>query len=123
MTATWDFPYAIDGTGRTATTSGDEHARDLIEQLLLTSPQERVMRPDFGSGLLAMVFEPGGQEAAATLQYLVQGALEQWLADVIALESVAVDHPDGALVVTITYVVRATGTRRTSAFSPPGATS
>ena len=55
---TLDFPYHVDGTGRSATTGAADHVRDLIEQVLFTAPGERVMRPDFGSGLLALVFEP-----------------------------------------------------------------
>ena len=47
-----DFPCALDGRGRTAATDHDDHVRDLIEQVLFTAPGERVMRPDFGSGLL-----------------------------------------------------------------------
>ena len=66
-----DYPYRFDGRGRTAQTTADEHVRDLIEQVLFTTPGERDMRPDFGSGVLAMVFEPGGSDVAATAQFLV----------------------------------------------------
>ncbi len=52
-----DFPYRISATGRSATTGDADHVRDLIEQVLFTAPGERVMRPDFGSGLLALVFD------------------------------------------------------------------
>ncbi len=117
---TTDFPYAVDGRGRTAATDPDGHVRDLVEQVLFTSPGERVMRPDFGSGLLRMVFEPGGPEAAAATQYLVQGALERELADVVAVESVRVEALDAALVVTVAYVVRATRTPVVATFSGPG---
>ena len=74
-----DFPYRFDGRGRTATADADDHIRDLIEQVLFTSPGERVMRPDFGSGMLALVFEPNSTALAATTQILVQGALQQHL--------------------------------------------
>lgn len=116
----WDFPYAIDGSGRTATTDDDGHVRDLIEQVLFTSPGERVMRPDFGSGLLGLVFEPGGPEVAATTQYLVQGALQHWLGDVIAVDSVVVDAIDAALVVRVAYVVRRTQASEVATFRVPG---
>ena len=66
-------------------TRGD-HIRDLIEQVLFTSPGERVMRPDFGSGLLALVFEPNSTTLAATTQFLVQGALQQHLSHLIAVQ-------------------------------------
>ena len=122
MSSTWDFPHGLDGRGRTATTDADSHVRDLIAQVLFTSPGERVMRPDFGSGLLALVFEPGGPEVAATTQYLVQGALAHWLGDVITLESVVVEAIDAALVVTVTYVVVRTQAREVARFPVPGGT-
>src|SRR5271165_734476 len=52
------FPFRIDGRGRTALVDDNSHIRDLIEQLLFTNPGERVNRPTFGSGLLALVFQP-----------------------------------------------------------------
>ena len=53
-----DYPYRFDGRGRTAQTGADDHIRDLIEQVLFTSPGERVNRPTFGSGVLQLVFAP-----------------------------------------------------------------
>ncbi|WP_243073653.1 GPW/gp25 family protein [Microbacterium sp. SS28] len=124
MSGTLDYPWSVDGTGRTSTTGRDEHVRDLIEQVLLTSPGERVMRPDFGAGLLAQVFAPGGPEVAAASQFLVQAALERELADVIALESVDVEARDAAVVATVAYVVRATGAHEVQTFrTPPGVSS
>jgi phage baseplate assembly protein W len=117
---TLDFPWSIDGRGRTAATDRDDHIRDLIEQVLFTAPGERVMRPDFGSGLLAMVFEPGGAELAATAQYLVQGSLERELSDVITLESVGVEMVDVVLVVTVAYVVLRTQAHEVATFRAPG---
>jgi uncharacterized protein len=109
-----DFPYHVDGRGRTADTGADDHLRDLIEQVLFTSPGERVMRPDFGSGLLGLVFEPGGPELVATTQHLVQGSLQQELGNLIAVESVEVEQAEGALRVNVSYVALQTQ-RRTSA--------
>ena len=117
---TLDFPWVIDGRGRTVAIDRDGHVRDLIEQVLFTAPGERVMRPDFGSGLLAMVFEPGGPEVAATAQYLVQGSLERELSDVIVLEAVEVNAVDSALVVTVSYVVRRTQAHEVATFRTPG---
>jgi phage baseplate assembly protein W len=78
-----DFPYHIDSQGRTATTDLEDHIRDLIEQVLFTSPGERVNRPDFGTGLLRLAFDPLSPEIAAALQFTVQGALQRWLAELI----------------------------------------
>jgi phage baseplate assembly protein W len=60
MTTQLDYPLHFDGRGRTAATTDDEHIRDMIEQLLLTAPGERVNRPTFGSGVLGLVFAPAG---------------------------------------------------------------
>lgn len=115
-----DFPWSIDGRGRTASTGPDAHVRDMIEQVLMTAPGERVMRPDFGAGLLQLVFEPGGLAVAATTQYLVQSALERTLSDVIAVEAVEVEALDSAVVVTVAYVVRRTQVREVATFTAPG---
>ena len=113
----FDFPYHVDGRGRTATTGTDDHLRDLIEQVLFTAPGERVMRPDFGSGLLGLVFEPGGPELVATTQHLVQGALQQELGHLIAVDSVEVSQDDGALTVSVSYVALQTQQRTSATFS------
>lgn len=115
------FPYGIDGRGRTsAAANRDQHVRDLVEQVLFTSPGERVMRPDFGSGLLRLVFEPASVEVAATAQYLVQTALEQQLSDVLTVEQVSVEAVDSTITVSVSYVVRATQQREVATFRTPG---
>jgi phage baseplate assembly protein W len=111
-----DFPYHVDGRRRTAGASADDHLRDLIEQVLFTAPGERVMRPDFGSGLLGLVFEPGGPELVATTQHLVQGSLQQELGHLIAVESVQVSQDEGVLTVEVRYVALQTQQRATASF-------
>lgn len=117
-----DFPYHVDGRGRTAETGDADHIRDLIEQVLFTSPGERVMRPDFGSGLLALVFEPNRTVLAATTQMLVQGALQQYLGNLIAVEAVEVEAVDSRFTVNVRYVVRRDGTVRIDSFAPGSTT-
>ena len=115
-----DFPYRFDGHGRTATTDRDDHIRDLIEQVLFTAPGERVMRPDFGSGLLALVFEPNSTTLAATTQVLVQGALQQHLGHLIAVQAVEVSNDDAALRVDVRYTVLLDRTTHSASFTAPG---
>src|SRR5713101_6230832 len=98
-----DFPFHFDGRGRTASTGDDDHVRDMIEQLLFTNPGERLNRPDFGSGLLQMVFSPNSTELAAATRFLVQGGLQQWLGDRIQVASVEVEAQDSQLRVTVHY--------------------
>jgi len=107
-----DYPYSVDPRGRTAATGEDEHVRDLVEQVLFTAPGERVNRPGFGSGLLQLVFAPLSDELASATQFLVQGALQQWLGDVIEVEAVEVEGEDSTLGVRVVYTVRRTGERR-----------
>ena len=106
------YPFRMDGSGRTAGGSYEEHLRELIEQVLFTAPGERVNRPDFGSGLRQLVFAPNSEELATATEYLVQGALQQWLADLIKVEAVDVKSEDSTLEVTVQYVVLRTQERQ-----------
>ena len=117
MTVNVDFAYHLDGRGRTADTGADDHIRDLIEQVLFTAPGERVMRPEFGSGLLALVFEPGGPELVAATQHVVQGALQQELGSLIAVDSVQVVQDEGTLTVSVSYVALQNQQRSQASFS------
>jgi len=115
-----DFPYHFDSLGRTAGTTAEEHIRDLIEQVLFTSPGERVMRPDFGSGLLQMVFEPNSTALAATSQMLIQGALQQHLGHLIAVQAVEVEASDSIFRVEVRYSTLSDAQARTASFALPG---
>jgi uncharacterized protein len=117
---TLDHPYHFDGRGRTAITGEADHIRDLIEQVLFTSPGERVMRPDFGAGLLALVFEPNSSTLASTTQFLVQSGLQRHLSGLIAVNAVTVENVDAALQVTVAYTVLADATVQQASFSVPG---
>jgi uncharacterized protein len=100
------FPYRVDGRGRTAEAeNGDAHLSDLIEQLLFTVPGERVNRPDFGCGLMQLVFAPNSVELAATVQALVQGALQQWLGHLMRIDEVSTSSEDATLTVVVRYTV------------------
>jgi hypothetical protein len=112
-----DFPFHFDNRGRTATTGDDDHIRDMIEQFLFTNPGERVNRPDFGSGLLQMVFAPNSLELAATLQFTVQAGLQRWLGDVIEVQGLEVKSEEATLHVDLKYLVRRTQETRTSTFT------
>lgn len=112
-----DYPLHFDSRGRTAETSEDEHIRDMIEQILFTSPGERVNRPDFGSGVMKLVFAPNSDALAAATQMTVQGALQQWIGDLILIEAVDVENEDSTLRVTVQYVIRRSQQRRVTQFS------
>jgi phage baseplate assembly protein W len=122
MTATnLRYPYQIDGRGRSAEAGEEDYIRGLIEQVLFTSPGERVMRPDFGSGVMQLVFAPNSPELAATTQFLVQGALQQYLGNLISLEGVEIESYDSTLRVIVRYSIRRTGLSQTAEFAREGA--
>lgn len=110
------FPFQIDHKGRTATSDEESHILQMIEQVLFTSPGERVNRPSFGSGLMQLVFHPNSPELAATTQFLVQGALQQWLGDLIEVNRVEVTSEDASLHVTVGYTRRRDGVTRVAQF-------
>lgn len=110
------FPFRADRRGRTAHADHGEHVHDLVEQLLFTSPGERVMRPDFGCGLLDLVFAPNSPELISTLELSVQASLQRWLGDLIDVEALDVVSDDHVVRVHLSYVVRATGARREDVF-------
>ena len=112
------FPYRIDGRGRSAETPDDDaHVRQLIEQVLFTVPGERVNRPDFGCGLMQLVFAPNSDELAATLQVLVQGALQQWLGSLLRIDEVLTSSIDEVLSVQVRYTVLRTGAAHIASFT------
>jgi uncharacterized protein len=115
-----DFPFHLDGRGQTAETPEDDHIRDMILQVLFTSPGERVNRPDFGCGLKQFVFAPNSDALAAATQLLVQGSLQRWLDSVICVENVQVDAVESELRVTVTYSKRSGGGTRRDVFTPAG---
>lgn len=111
------FPFHFDTRGRTAQTTYDLHIRDMIEQVLFTTPGERVNRPAFGSGLLQLVFAPNSPELASALQFMAQGALQQWLGDLIRVNTVEVDNQDSTLNVIVNYTVLRTQQTQVAQFA------
>ncbi len=120
MVSYLDYPFHIDTRGRAATTARADQIRDMIEQVLFTSPGERVNRPDFGCGLLQQLFQPNSDALAAATQFLVHGALHRWLADVIRVEQVRVTNDEGKLEVEVVYSRKDNGQRRTELFRRSG---
>ena len=117
MTEFLDYPFTIDGRGRTASAERGDHIRDMIYQVLFTRPGERVNRPDFGCGLGNLIFEPNSDAQAAATQFLVKTALQRWLADAITVETVRVANQDERLTVLIEYVRLDNGQRQIDQFT------
>jgi phage baseplate assembly protein W len=110
-----NFAYQLDGRGRTMDPDGD-YVRQMVEQVLFTSPGERVNMPDFGSGLLQLPFAPNSMEMAAATQFTVHGALQKWLSAYIKVQSVEAAARENKLTVTVTYSLLNTGVTQVQTF-------
>ena len=106
-----DFPFHLDNRGRTAATDDDDHVRDMIEEFLFTNPGERVNRPDFGAGLLQLVFAPNSPELATAVELTVKAGLQRWLSDLVDVRALKVTSVDATLSVLVQYLVKRTGDR------------
>ena len=111
-----DYPFHFGGRGGTATAGDDDHIRDMLEQLIFTSPGERVNRPDFGSGVLQLIFAPNSPELAATLQFTLRASIQRWLGDLVEVSELEVESVDSTLSIDVQYVVRRTGQTRAAHF-------
>ena len=108
------YPMMIfESTGRLAEEPDyDAYIKQLIRQVLLTAPGERINRPTFGAGVRRLVFSPLAAGTASLAQTVVFEALDNWLGEVIKVERVDVSSGDGRLDIAVAYYVRARGTRR-----------
>jgi len=112
-----DYPFRFDKTGGTSAAGTEKHIRDMIEELLFTSPGERVNRPDFGSGLMQLVFAPNSPELAAALQFTLQAALQRWLGDLIQVQTLQVTCVDSTLNIDLQYMLQKTNQSATVQFT------
>ena len=108
------YPIAVDAArGRLAQEQDfGAHIEQLVMQVLMTAPGERINRPDFGCGVKRLVFAPGGEVAATLAQTAVDQALTKWLPQAISVNEVTARAEDAVLHIRIGYVVKARGERR-----------
>jgi phage baseplate assembly protein W len=109
----WSFPVKPHDAARdVATTEHEDDIRQAIRIILETSPGERVMRPDFGSGLMSMVFEPANFTTLALVKQRVEQALILWESriDVREVNVTLSGVERNRLDIDISYQVRTTNT-------------
>lgn len=107
------FPFAIDaGSGQAVQAAYPDHVDQMIRQVLLTDPGERVCLPTFGAGLRRLLFAPLSAQLQSTTQMIVTQSLQTWLGDQITVQTVTVETPisdpglpDGTILITIGYVL------------------
>jgi len=113
----FNYPFKIDKSGRTASTDLNDHIEQMIEQVLFTTPGERVNQPTLGTNLKQLVFAPLSDELSTATQLLVQGALQQWLGSLITLKSVQVTSQDSTVQVQVVYTNSQTQQQQTAQFT------
>lgn len=105
------YPISVDvARGRLAQEQNfNEHVKQLVMQVLMTAPGERINRPDFGCGVKRLVFAPGGEVAATLAQTTVYQALTKWLPNAISVTEVTARADDAVLNIRVGYVIKARG--------------
>lgn len=114
------FPFRIDpASQQAAQASYPAHVDQMVRQLLLTTPGERVNMPQFGCGLRSLVFAPNTDALVATVKLRVIQGLNQWLGGVVNVVDVQVTGGSeaaliepGTLAVTVTYTLVETQTNQ-----------
>lgn len=107
------FPFHVDAaSGQAAQASYQDHVDQMIRQILLTDPGERVCLPTFGAGLRRLLFAPVTAQLQASAQMIVTQSLNAWLSKQITVQKVTVETPisdpglpDGTIVISISYVL------------------
>lgn len=98
------FPFRVDPTGRTATATSSDHVRQMIEVTLFTEPGERVNRPDFGCGLMQLVFSGRSSSESTAIAAVVQAALQRGLGELADIRDVRVEFSADTLAATVEFV-------------------
>lgn len=108
------YPIGIDaGLGRLAAErSYENHVEQMILQVLMTAPGERINRPEFGCGVRRMLFAPNSDVSASLAQVSVHQSLDRWLGTVIQVDNVTVTAVDSTLTISISYILLARQQRR-----------
>ena len=116
----FDVPYRFDAHGDTAQPADlDAHVQNLVREVLLVAPGERVNRPTFGCKLLNLAFAGNSVELAAAVRLSTQAELLRWLGDLIEVQAVDAVADDATLRVTVSYRIRLTGATGTAQGSRP----
>lgn len=114
----WDFPPAFSQIeGQVKMVSAEADIQSSLEILLTTTQGERVLRPDFGTNLKDLIFDP--------LDLSLKSLLESRIKDLIYIHeprvspdavTIAGDGRDGKVEVQIDYTIVSTNTRSNVVF-------
>lgn len=115
------FPFRIGPDGRTAQVQSlEEHVRDELIQLLLTSPGERPDLPEFGGGARRLVFDGAGETTEAMAKAMISQSTTRYLLDRITVDSLDVSADDTTLTIDLTYRIAGSDDPRQITFQRSG---
>lgn len=107
----WAFPVRSSSGKDFDLAEYEEDIRQAILIILQTDPGERVMLPEFGAGLTALLFQPLNTTTMALVRHRVEQALITWEPRIDHIEvNVTAARPLGRLDIEVTYRVRSTNT-------------
>jgi uncharacterized protein len=108
----WNFPPEVNTDGSIDLTEYEADVQQAILIILGTNPGERVMRPDFGAGLNAFVFEPVNTATMNAIATQVQESLIDWEPRITVLQVNVTADPTqlNLLNIGINYQIRASNT-------------
>jgi hypothetical protein len=108
----WNFPPEVNNEGSIELTEYEADVQQAILIILGTNPGERVMRPDFGAGLNAFVFEPVNTATMNAIATQVRESLIDWEPRITVLQVNVSPDPTqlNLLNVSINYQIRASNT-------------
>ena len=111
----WGFPPTFQrGGAGVVTVKEDVDIQQSLEIILSTEPGERVMRPDFGCNMQAMVFEPMNTSLITYMRDKIEKALlyHEPRIDLKRVEINTANVLEGVVLIEVDYVVRTTNRRQ-----------
>jgi uncharacterized protein len=104
------FPLGTDHRGAIALASGREDIEQALKLILGTAPGERPMRPEFGCEIHDFVFDTIDAATVGRIETAIRAAAARWepRIDVTAIDFDLSRVNEGAVVITIGYLIRAT---------------
>jgi phage baseplate assembly protein W len=115
----WSFPPTFSQLGKQARMSSDqEDIEQSIKIILSTIPGERLMRPEFGCGIRAFVFEKRDSAFVNGLNHVIAHALLNFEPRInfINAEVLEQNNLDGVLHIQMNYTIIITNTRHNMVF-------
>jgi len=115
------FPFRIGEDGRTASpASFEEHVKEEVVQLVLTSLGERLFQPEIGTNVRRLVFENLDQVTAGLTKSTISQALSRWLGHRVEMDDLIVEIEDSKLTVDLRYRIAGTTDSRVLRFQRSG---